>query len=124
MKEITNTAIPAKRSRENPRIGKPWYEQQEIKRRKKAFYDKISKSNQTQYQNYDVNYSGSMVISTKNGDLVECSSSSENTVLALFPRSYFVLLKKVTTRKHLSQPIFASQTKIVVLNCRALKNFV
>ena len=75
MKEITN-ALPAKRKREIEH--KPWYGNQLIKRQKKTFFDKIEKSNKTNWVNYDVHYYGSVVISDKDGDIVECSSSHEN----------------------------------------------
>ena len=76
MKEITN-ALPVKRKREIEH--KPWYENQLIKRQKKTFFDKIGKSNITKWEHYDVHYSGSVVISDKTGEIVECSSSSENS---------------------------------------------
>ena len=69
MKEITNVALPVKRKYEKERIGKPWYENQQIKKQKKSFFDKIGKSNSTKWENYNVHYSGSIVISDKNGDI-------------------------------------------------------
>ena len=78
MKEITNLALPTKRKREIDQKTKPWYENQLIKRQKKTFFDKIGKSNITKWEHYDVHYTGSVVITDKHGEVVECSSSSEN----------------------------------------------